>query len=388
MTRRWFLVFFSLAALLAGTVPSSPGLVGTARASRLDPPWQVHDPITYSNLALFPVTAASQHDASGYLTLDEGLHTGEVEVTELGAAMIRRRPGGPPPDQAQINTLALLNHSKRPLILLAGEIVTGGKQDRVISKDRIVAPGGELPLDVFCVEPGRWRGASQAFGAQSLMAAPKVREKAAVAKNQQEVWQANDQVRSGVADNLATGAAGGGAPAARAQAELGRSSSYAQLENSEVFKRRIDDASGALQRDYERALRGALRGKDVVGVVVAINGEVVWADVFAESGLFARYWPKLLRSYAVEAMSGPVIEHAVAQRQTAEQFLHQAEGRQIIEVEPGEYRLVQIDHPRYSVFQLASLLEKSEPLLHFNKLRKEMHPQPKPAPLPMPRRDP
>lgn len=384
MNRRWFLVFFSLTALLAGTVPSSPGLVETARASRLDPPWQVHDPITYSNLALFPVTAASQHDASGYLTLDEGLRTGEVEVTELGAAMIRRRPGGPPPDQAQVNTLALLNHSKRPLILLAGEIVTGGKQDRVISKDRIVVPGGELPLDVFCVEPGRWRGASQAFG-QSLMAAPKVREKAAVAKNQQEVWQANDQVRSGVADNLATGAAGG-----RAAAELRASSSYAQLENSEVFKRRIDDASGALQRDYERALRGALRGKDVVGVVVAINGEVVWADVFADSGLFTRYWPKLLRSYVVEAMSGPVIEHAVAQPQTVEQFLYQAEGRQIIEVEPGEYRLVQIDHPRYSVFQLASLLEKSEPLLHFNKLRKEMHPhpQPKPLPLPMPRRDP
>src|SRR3990170_4393082 len=351
MTRRWFLVFFSLAALLAGTLPSSPGLVATARASRLDPPWQVHDPITYSNLALFPVTAASQHDTSGYLTLDEGLRTGEVEVSELGAAMIRRRPG---------------------------EIVTGGKQDRVISKARIVAPGGELPLDVFCVEPGRWRGASQAFG-QSLMAAPKVREKAAVAKNQQEVWQANDQVRSGVADNLATGAAGG-----RAAAELRASSSYAQLENSEVFKRRIDDASGALQRDYERALGGALRGKDVVGVVVAINGEVVWADVFAESGLFERYWSKLLRSYVVEAMSGPVVEHAVAQRQTAEQFLYQAEGRQIIEVEPGEYRLVQIDHPRYSVFQLASLLEKSEPLLHFNKLRKEMHAQPKPVPLPRP----
>ena len=91
---------------------------------------------------------------------------------------------------------------------------------------------------------------------------------------------------------------------------------------------------------------------------------------------------------AVTKTSPPRLSHAVAQPQTVEQFLYQAEGRQIIEVEPGEYRLVQIDHPRYSVFQLASLLEKSEPLLHFNKLRKEMHPQPKPVPLPMPRRDP
>lgn len=379
MTRRWFLVFLTVTALLAGTSPSTPGLVGTARASRLDPAWQVHDPITYSNLALFPVTAAGQFDAGGYLTLDEGLRAGEVEVTELGAAMVRPRPGGPSPGGAQVNTLALINHSKRPLILIAGEIVTGGKQDRVISKDRIVLPGGELPLDVFCVEPGRWHGASQAFGGQSLMAAPKVREKAAVAKNQSEVWQANDEVRGGVAETLAASPAGG-----RAAAELRASSSYAQLENSQVFKERIDAASNQLQRDYERALGGALRGQDVVGVIVAINGEVVWADVFADRGLFARYWPKLLRSYVVEAMSGPVVEHAVARRETAERFLYEQEGRQIIEVEPGEYRLLQIDHPRYSVFQLASLLEKSEPLLHFNKLRKDMSPQPHPKPVPLP----
>ena len=375
MTRRWFLVFFSLTAILAGMFPSSPGLVATARASRLDPVWQVHDPITYSNLALFPVTAASQHDTSGYLTLDEGLRTGEVEVTELGAAMFRRRPGGPPPDQAQVNTLALLNHSKRPLILLAGEIVTGGKQDRVISKDRIVAPGGELPLDVFCVEPGRWRGASQAFGAQSLMAAPKVRERAAVAKNQQEVWDATGEVRQGMA-----GAAG--TPAAEA---LAQSSSYAELERSDALKNRIDTASRDLQRDYERALRGALRGKNVVGVVVAINGEIVWADLFAEPQLFERYWPKLLRSYVVEALSVSPLEHARAARTDAEQFLYQQGGRQIIEVEPGEYRLLQIDHPRYTIFQLASLWEKGEPLVHFAKLRKEGIRFPEPRPLQRPR---
>jgi len=383
MTRRWLLVLLSLTVLLAGLLPARPTLAGGPPAGAS---WQVHDPIIYSNLALFPVTASYQHDTRGYLTLDEGLRSGEVEVTELGAALLRRRPGGPSQGGAQVNTLALINHSKRPLILLAGEIVTGGKQDRVISKDRVVPPGAEpLPLDVFCVEPGRWHGASHAFVGQSFMAAPKVREKAAVAKNQQEVWAATDQVRSGVAAGT-----GGEVPASRAQAELGRSSSYAQLENSEVFKRRIDDASGALQRDYERALRGALRGKDVVGVVVAINGEVVWADLFADSNLFQRYWPKLLRSYVVEAMSGPTIEHARALTKTAERFLAERDGKQIIEVEPGEYRLVQIEHPRYNVFQLASLVEKDEPLLHFNKLRKEVSPRPhpKPIPVPMPRRDP
>jgi hypothetical protein len=351
-----------------------------AAHTRLAPPilesgWQVHDPITYSNLALFPVTGGERLLRRDYITLDEGLASGEIEVTELGTALIRRRPG-PPPDSAQVNTLALINHSKKALVLLAGEIVTGGKQDRVISKDRIIPPGADpLPLDVFCVEPGRWHGASSAFEGKSLMAAPKVRERAAVAKNQQEVWDATGEVRRGVADAA-------GAPAAEA---LAGSSSYAQLDRSDALKTRIDTASHDLQRDYERALRGALRGKDVVGVVVAINGEIVWADLFAQPRLFERYWPKLLRSYVVEALSVSPLEHARAARSDAEQFLYQQSGHQIIEVEPGEYRLVQIDHPRYTIFQLASLWEKSEPLVHFAKLRKEGLFFPEPRPLQRPR---
>ncbi|MGH9812576.1 MAG: ARPP-1 family domain-containing protein, partial [Candidatus Acidiferrales bacterium] len=279
------------------------------------------------------------------------------------------RPGAPPPDQAQVNKLVLINHSKRPLILLAGEIVTGGKQDRVISKDRIIPPGGDpLPLDVFCVEPGRWHGASAAFTGKSFMAAPNVREKASVAKDQQEVWRANQETRDQTITVLAEEDPAA-APAAREQ--MGRSSSYAQLENTPEIKRRLDSANDGLQRDYEQALKGALRGKNVVGVVVAINGEVVWADLFADGDLFQRYWPKLLRSYTVEAMSAPGGKGATASVAEAERFLGEQEGKQVIEVEPGEYRLLQVDTTRYTIFQLSSLLEKGEPMLHFNKLRKE-----------------
>ena len=364
MLKRWFpvLIFVVFAVAVVLSYDSTPAAAGIPNVRD----WQVNAPIVYSNLALFPVTTAASHDARNYLTLDEGLRTGEVQVTELGSGIIRRRHGSRPPDSAQVNRLALINNSSRPLILLAGEIVTGGKQDRVISKDRVVPPGSDpLPLDVFCVEPGRWHGASGSFGA-SLMAAPNVREKAAVARDQQQVWNATAESRGGVAAAAAPAAGRG-----QVDQELQSSSSYAQMEASPTIKRRIDDASSDLQRDYERALRGALQGKNVVGVVVAINGEVVWADLFADSSLFQRYWPKLLRSYVVEAMSVPAIEHARASVGDAERFLGEQQGKQIIEVEPGEYRLVQIEAARYSIFQLASLTERSEPLLHFNKLRKE-----------------
>ncbi|MBI4461836.1 MAG: hypothetical protein HY653_02920 [Acidobacteria bacterium] len=332
-----------------------------AQASRIEPPWQVHEAIVHSNLAIFPVTSSTFHDTRNYITLDEGLTAGTVKVTELGAALVRRRPGVRPrplPDRARVNQLVLINDSDKALILLAGEIVTGGKQDRVIAKDRVIPPGADpLPLDVFCVEPGRWSGVSVAFGTKSLMAAPNLREKAQVAKSQDEVWASGRQAAESVAD--AAGVAGGVS-----------SSSYAVMAEGEL-KRKIDSTAAALQQDYEKALRNQLRGKKVVGVVVAVNGEIIWADLFAEPALFEKYWPKLLRSYVVEALAVPRVEHARASRQDAEHFLTEQEGKQLIEVEPGEYRLVEVEHPRYAIFQLSSLLEKAEPLLHFNKLRKE-----------------
>src|SRR4029077_20934246 len=112
--------------------------------------------------------------------------------------LIRHRPRDPaimhPIRDAEVNRLGLGNNSKRPLLLLAGEIVTGGKQDRVIGKDRIVPPESDpVDLSVFCVEPGRWVAANGksdfgylARGATAgLLASPVVRSKAMGAKDQQ-----------------------------------------------------------------------------------------------------------------------------------------------------------------------------------------------------------
>lgn len=340
--------------------------------------WQVHEPIVHANLALFPVTAARTYSTANYLTLDEGLAAGSVKITELGG-IVRPRPGQPPvAPRAEVTRLALVNESDKALILLAGEVVTGGKQDRVIAKDRVIPPNGEpLPLDVFCIEPGRWSGVSLAFESKSLMANPKLREQAQVARSQDAVWEANRETLSGVVGGVVGGVAR-------------PSDSYAVIAEAAPLRRKIADVSASLQQEYERALRERLREKNVIGVVVAVNGEVIWADLFAEPALFEKYWPKLLRSYVVEALAVERREQPQATRAAAEDFLAEQEGRQIIEVEPGEYRLVQVDHPRYGLFALTSLWEKTEPLLHFNKLRKENQREPKlrvaPITLPPPRR--
>ena len=145
--------------------------------------YKVLDPIRHGNLTIFPVVAAKTYPTNEFLTLDEGLRSGEVVVTEAGSVQgLIRRHNRPIPhyDGAEVNKLVLVNNSARPLLLLAGEIVTGGKQDRVIGKDRIVAPESDpVDLNVFCVEPGRWTATKANFGSyDAAMAQPAVRARA------------------------------------------------------------------------------------------------------------------------------------------------------------------------------------------------------------------
>ncbi len=131
--------------------------------------YKVLEPIRHGSLTVFPVVAPRSYATGEFLTLDEGLRSGEVVVTEYGnvRGLMRRRPTPAVQVQnAEVNRLVLINNANRPLLLLAGEIVTGGKQDRVIGKDRIVpAESDPVDLSVFCVEPGRWVASSEHFGA-------------------------------------------------------------------------------------------------------------------------------------------------------------------------------------------------------------------------------
>src|SRR6202140_5417226 len=200
MQRSFFAVLVSSIALIAALgglsfISAAPNS-SKAAASSPEGDWRILDPVTYENISLFPVVGGSQ-DTRSFLTLEEGLASGEVIVTEQGAERLIRNRGEvrplavPQSSGASVNQLVLINRSKRPLLLLAGELVSGGKQDRIIGKDRIIPAGAPpLPLDVFCVEHGRWTGSSSQFVASKTIVHPSVREQAAVNQKQTDVWAA------------------------------------------------------------------------------------------------------------------------------------------------------------------------------------------------------
>jgi hypothetical protein len=337
--------------------------------------YKVLAPIRHGNLTVFPVVTASSHDTGGFLTLDEGLKSGEVEVTESGSVrgMIRRPPrvshGGARPEYqvhegAQVNKLVLINNAKRPLLLLAGEIVTGGKQDRVIAKDRIVpAESDPIDLDVFCVEPGRWVGSSGKFVAGSLgaaMAAPSVRGKAMGDKSQQEVWAQVAKTREQMSASLE-------AEAPRSTRELSGTTSYAKVMQNEDVTKKVDSVAGSVEKEYASTIQ-QLRDRNAVGVVVAVNGELVWADIFASTNLLEKYWPKLVRSYATEAVVTRAKGAQVSEK-SAQQFLETLHGRhETVDSEPGLYRHTEVSGDDFKAFELTSLLPKTGYALHVAKM--------------------
>jgi len=334
---------------------------GAATPGKPQGEWRLLEPVSYENLTIFPVVASFGYDTSAFLTLEEGLASGQVTVREQGQeAIYRNRDGARPVAQnyggPSVNQLVLVNHSKRPLLLLAGELVSGGKQDRIIAKDRIVAPLAEpLPLDVFCVEHGRWSSGSN-FNEAKTIVHPSVREQAAVKKAQSDVWAA---VTAG-----STAVTVGSAPPPMVSTEAitetvqveAPTQSYSKIYGSKRVDTSVEQLVSEMQRRFRKETAG-LKGERVVGVVVAYGGEVAWSDIFASDALFSSYWNKLLRSYAVEAVARPNVREKVS-TQDAQEFLRPLNGREKTESEPDVYRWREIDEGALSQIELDALEPK------------------------------
>ena len=235
---------------------------------KLDDKTALLQPITHDNLTLFPViTTAEKVSNVDYLVLDEGMKKKLVQVLEKDS-------------EGSVNELTIRNTSSRPLFLMAGEVVIGGKQDRIIGKNTIVAPRTTETVPVFCVEHGRWNGRKAEFASAGSLAHTELRKKANF-DDQGEVWK---EVKS-------------------------KNAKRKVANDTDTYRRITADKTVAKSIDgYQKALAGKLKalGKRdrQIGFVVALGGEVVAIETFGSPRLFRKFERKLLRSYYVEAVDG------------------------------------------------------------------------------------
>ncbi len=245
-----------------------------------DPPQQrsqnLSGPYSHKNLTLYLVHGDTQTSGRTPLTLEEAMDRKLVIVHETSS----------------VNELQIENVSKTEEVYVqAGDIVKGGKQDRVLAVDLIVpANSGRMPIGAFCVEHGRWTARGDESTAEfrsSTETVPSKQLKLAAkhSRSQAEVWDSVADAQSGLSTAANTNVA----------SAVSRSSLQLSLENMEV---RSDS------REYIDRLRSIIDGKDdVIGFVFAINGEINSADTYGSQELFEKLWPKLLKAAAIEAVS-------------------------------------------------------------------------------------
>jgi hypothetical protein len=253
----WFITA-AVAALLVISFAAAPG-AGEDFYGRL----AVGAPVVHGNLAVYPVTLAGGGEKLGeVLTLDEAMAGGDFKITEME-------------EGAEVNTLQVVNNTGKHVILLAGEIVRGAKQDRIISHDVVIPPGVKTGVDAFCVEAGRWTEVSDEFAYNKEIAPASIRGTAQGHKDQGMVWAEVSTVNADLGAATATDTLTASYDAAAFRAEAA---------------------------EYEKAFAAAAAGPDVVGVIV-VTADGRAGDVFANHELFAKVWPRLLTSYAMDGVT-------------------------------------------------------------------------------------
>lgn len=235
-------------------------------------------PAVADNLALVPLLRDCD-TAAGYLLLDEALEAKAAEVTEVS-------------EHGQVPELRFVNRSDHDVLLVDGEELVGAKQNRVLNLTILAPAGREITIPVSCVEAGRWAWRSRHFAAgykklnararalkmRGVSAALREEGRRARADVQRAVWSAIDDKLAAFRADSATAA--------------------------------YDDAVQAAEPRLHALRPRFVAQPNQVGAAFFIGGAFVGLDLFDAPATFAKLLPKLVDSYALDALDAPPANEA------------------------------------------------------------------------------
>lgn len=264
--KRLLVISLSVAVCLGAAVIS--GVSQTA--------YRISAPYTHKNLTIFLIHGEDASKNKDLITLQEALEMKVFKVYET----------------EDVNELMVENISpKYDVFIQSGDIVKGGKQDRVLAISVIIPRNsGKVSIEAFCVESGRWEGRGnesrkEFSSSEERVVSKELKVATNGSQSQQEVWTEVANAQQNISANMTVDVT----------ANASRSSLQLSLENKKLAKAR---------EDYVKKLSGVATGtKDVIGYAFAINGKINSADIYVSNHLFAKLWPKMLKAAVVEAIS-------------------------------------------------------------------------------------
>jgi len=256
--------------------------------------WHQEDAVRYGSLTLYPVLGTTEmikenESISQIISLSEAIRQERFRITE-------KKPYGRFDDQDAVNKLTVQNKTEGVVLLMHGDVVQGGLQDRVLAENRIIPPRTITDIPVFCVEKGRWGYLIEeeeqsetttteqdkkilAFRGYYNVASSQVRKSMEGADGQEQVWSQVNAITS-------------------ANEAISSTKAYAGLENSESFTQERNEYLSSFSGAFDHIPKA-------IGFVAVSGNEILGADIFGHPGLFRRQYEALLHSYITDAITHP-----------------------------------------------------------------------------------
>ncbi len=268
------------------------------------------------------------HEFATVILLDEALEQGWAEITETDEA-------------GQVPFLRIKNRGQAPILILDGEELKGGKQNRIVNTSILVLAGMTLTIPVSCMEAGRWRAMRKDFEAAKAVfpARSRLRHKESVTaslrlnrgffSDQHAVW---DEVACRLA-------------------EVGAHSA------TQDFQEARNRADGHMEEYLEKLKPES----NQVGAIFFGPQGLLGAELLGSEKLFQKAFPKILKSFAFEVLYGPSDPPSGVEK-TAEWWRGVLDSPVMLFPSPGAGNDLRVDAAEI----IGSGLVWSERLLHFS----------------------
>jgi hypothetical protein len=248
----------------------------------------------FRNLKIIPVirrdeTVCYYEDSiQNWISLKSGMKKGIIQVSERGNYMVDN-----------INVVIIENKSSKPLQIRSGEILVGGRQDRVFVKDTIIpAYSGPYTISVYCIEENRWSkyekkfnyGGHTSSGLQRLIDS---------SSNQTIIW---NEIRKWL------------------KTSNQKSSSFAAF----LHQKKVADSANMYVKYFLQKFSQI--DSSVVGLIASSGNKILGADIFVSPAFFYQSLAYLLEKYSLEAiLSGKEVDwHYEKEQQYADKIFSPA----------------------------------------------------------------
>lgn len=226
------------------------------------------EPTIHGQMAVFPILGEEEGTAD-YITLDEAISNGYARVTEIDK-------------EGNVPELNFKNECEKRIFLMEGEELVGAKQNRTLNLSIMVPAGKEITVPVTCVESGRWSYDSDRFHTSNRVHFAKGRRNKTASvshsmrvddmphADQGEVW-------------------------ARISEKARKMKSYSRT-----------SAMGDIFEDHGKSIEDYVKAfipvEDQAGMLVLVSNDIAGLDLFDKTKTLKKLMPKLIRSFALDAI--------------------------------------------------------------------------------------